>query len=119
MSNIGKYVWGETKDDYYSSPFDTREECLENIKASALGLLCNDRNCVFMGRIVEEFDYRRAASDLAVNAENLACDFDMDATLSDAFIDEVAELLKSELDMRDYKVKPLHSIDLREICDEN
>jgi hypothetical protein len=73
----------------------------------------------FIGRIVEEFDYRRAASDLAVNAENLACDFDMDATLSDAFIDEVAELLKSELDMRNYKVKPLHSIDLREICYEN
>lgn len=110
MSNIGKYIWGESEDHYDSKICDSIEECKRNIKENYdQSFPWNDvpPDKVYIGQITREFDFMELSQDIIVMVAERAREFDNDARIDPEITEPIESLIKDALDMRCLKVKTI------------
>jgi hypothetical protein len=109
MSNIGKYIWGESEDHYDSKIYDSIEECKKDIKDNYVpSFPWNPTNPnIYIGQITREFDFMELAQDIVSMAEERAREFDNDACIDPEITEPIESLIKDALDMRCLKVRTL------------
>jgi hypothetical protein len=112
MSNIGKYMWGESEDNFLSDIFDTIEECKNDIAVNRNDIT---RSHVYIGQITREFGYRALALNMSSMAKDMATEFDADAFIDVNLWKRIEGLLKVKIDMRPFKLRTVEKVKLEDL----
>jgi hypothetical protein len=114
MSNIGKYMWGESENYFDSDVFDTIEECKNDIaiKRNDIG-----GNYIYIGLITREFDFNELAKDVIEMAFVRAGEFDSDASIYGAIDlrNALANTFRNNINIREFKVRTIEKVKLEDL----
>jgi hypothetical protein len=111
MSNIGKYMWGEDEESFYSDIFNSIAECKNDIAVNLPYIPSGD---ILIGQITREYDFEELAQDVQNMIKDRATEFDAYAELND-ISDELFDIIKDNLDMREFKVRTVEKVKLEDL----